>query len=112
MGARFVELLALLLARKNSECGLTPPGGTDDSSPARRFVSVWRPVPILLVVVLRPRSYRTLRDGSFEGRFPRHFVPGYDRCRPSGTRWQTFAAASWISPGAARADRSGSNNSI
>src|SRR5580693_9237001 len=21
------------------------------------------------------RSYRTLRDGSFEGRFPRHFVP-------------------------------------
>ena len=25
------------------------------------------------------------RDG-----FPRHFVPGYDRCRPSGTRWQTF----------------------
>src|ERR1700734_2882344 len=36
------------------------------------------------------RSYRTLRDGSFEGRFPRHFVPGYDRCGPSGTRWQTF----------------------
>ena len=26
----------------------------------------------------------------FEGRFPRHFVPGYDRCCPSGTRWQTF----------------------
>jgi hypothetical protein len=25
------------------------------------------------------RSYRTLGDGSFEGRFPRHFVPGYDR---------------------------------
>ena len=25
------------------------------------------------------RSYRTLRDGSFEGRWPRHFVPGYDR---------------------------------
>jgi hypothetical protein len=23
------------------------------------------------------RSSRTLRDGSFEGRFPRHFVPGY-----------------------------------
>ena len=36
------------------------------------------------------RSYRTLRDGSFEGRFPRHFVPGYDRCCPYGTRWQTF----------------------
>jgi hypothetical protein len=30
------------------------------------------------------RSYRTLRDGSFEGRFPRHLVPGYDRCCPSG----------------------------
>src|SRR5271155_5285283 len=36
------------------------------------------------------RSYRTLRDGSFEGRFPWHFVPGYDRCCPSGTRLQTF----------------------
>jgi hypothetical protein len=24
------------------------------------------------------RTYRTLRDGSFEGRFSRHFVPGYD----------------------------------
>src|SRR6202035_2640670 len=31
-----------------------------------------------------PRSYHTLRDGSFEGRFPRHFVPGYDRCCPYG----------------------------
>ena len=30
------------------------------------------------------RSYRTLRDGSFEGRFPRHFVPGYDRIVPPG----------------------------
>ena len=30
------------------------------------------------------------RDGSFEGRFPRHFVPGYDRCCPYGTRLQTF----------------------
>ena len=36
------------------------------------------------------RSYRTLRDGSFEGRFPRHFVPGYDRGCPYGTCWQTF----------------------
>src|ERR1700675_512785 len=36
------------------------------------------------------RLYRTLRDGSFEGRFPRHFVPGYDRCCPYGTRLQTF----------------------
>jgi hypothetical protein len=24
-------------------------------------------------------------DGSFEGRFSNHFVPGYDRCRPYGT---------------------------
>jgi hypothetical protein len=39
------------------------------------------------------RSYRTLRDGSFEGRFPRHFVPGYDRCRPSGTRCGHFGTA-------------------
>jgi len=36
------------------------------------------------------RSDRTLRDGSFEGRFPRHFVPGYDRRVPPGRRWQTF----------------------
>ena len=36
------------------------------------------------------RSYRTLRDGSFEGRFPRHFMPGYDRCCPYVTRFQTF----------------------
>ena len=34
-----------------------------------------------------------LRDGSLEGRFPRHFVPGYDRCCPSGTRLQTFRNA-------------------
>jgi hypothetical protein len=40
----------------------------------------------IVLVVLRTRSYRTLRDGSFEGRFSRHFVPGYDRCRPSGTK--------------------------
>src|SRR5580693_2995196 len=37
------------------------------------------------------RSYRTLRDGSFEGRFPRHFVPGYDRCCPYGTGLPTCA---------------------
>jgi hypothetical protein len=30
------------------------------------------------------RSYRTLRDGSFEGRLTRHFVPGYDRTVPPG----------------------------
>jgi hypothetical protein len=29
-------------------------------------------------------SYRALRDGSFEGHFPRHFVPGYDRVVPPG----------------------------
>jgi hypothetical protein len=32
--------------------------------------------------------------GSFEGRFPRHFVPGYDRCCPYGTRWQTLRNSS------------------
>ena len=35
-------------------------------------------------------SYRTLRDGSFGVVLSRHFVPGYDRCCPYGTRWQTF----------------------
>jgi hypothetical protein len=30
------------------------------------------------------RSSRTLRDGSFEGRFPRHFVPGYYHAVPPG----------------------------
>jgi hypothetical protein len=30
------------------------------------------------------RSYRTLRDGSFERRFPRHFVLGYDHAVPLG----------------------------
>jgi hypothetical protein len=30
------------------------------------------------------RSYRSLRDGSFEGRFSRHFVPGYDLIVPPG----------------------------
>jgi hypothetical protein len=30
------------------------------------------------------RSYRTLRDGSLEGRFPRHFMPGYDHAVPPG----------------------------
>jgi len=29
----------------------------------------------IVLVVLRTRSCRTLRDGSFEGRFSRHFVP-------------------------------------
>ena len=30
------------------------------------------------------RSYRTLRDGSFGVRCPRHFVPGYDHAVPPG----------------------------
>ena len=30
------------------------------------------------------RSFRTLRDGSFGVRCPRHFVPGYDRAVPPG----------------------------
>jgi hypothetical protein len=29
-------------------------------------------------------SYRTLRDGCFGWRRPRHFVPGYDRTVPPG----------------------------
>src|SRR5580693_2629650 len=37
------------------------------------------------------RSYRTLRDGSFDGRFPRHFVPGYDRVVPTGRAFRHFA---------------------
>jgi hypothetical protein len=32
------------------------------------------------------RSYRTLRDGSLVGRFPRHFVPGYDQPVPPGQK--------------------------
>ena len=31
------------------------------------------------------RSYRTLRDGALEGRFPKHFVPDHDRRCLSGT---------------------------
>jgi hypothetical protein len=38
----------------------------------------------IVLVVLRTRSYRTLRDGSFGWRFSRHFVPGYDRTVPPG----------------------------
>jgi hypothetical protein len=40
------------------------------------------------------RSYRTLRDGSFEGRFPRHFVPGYDQPVPPGQKPFTHRRAS------------------
>jgi hypothetical protein len=32
------------------------------------------------------RPYRTLRDGTFEGPFARHFVPGYDRVVPPGQK--------------------------
>src|SRR6476659_3479198 len=38
------------------------------------------------------RSYRTLRDGSLGGRFPRHFVPGYDHTVP-GTKYILSAEA-------------------
>jgi hypothetical protein len=34
--------------------------------------------------IAAPGSYRTLRDGAFEGQYPRHFVPGYDRVVPPG----------------------------
>jgi hypothetical protein len=37
-------------------------------------------------------SYRTLRDGPLGGRFPRHFVPGYDHAVPLG-RNRFFAQA-------------------
>ena len=43
--------------------------------------------------ISRARSYRTLRDGSFEGRFPRHFVPGYDRFVPPGRACRRLATA-------------------
>jgi hypothetical protein len=45
------------------------------------------------------RSYRTLRDGTFEGPFPRHFVPGYDRVVPSG-RGPAGGLSSFKCPGA------------
>src|ERR1700680_3964164 len=43
------------------------------------------------------RSYRTLRDGSFEGRFPRHFVPGYYQLslRDKAIRPSKRIALSW-----------------
>jgi hypothetical protein len=40
------------------------------------------------------RSHRTLRDGCFEGRFSRHFVPVYDRCCRTGRAGRHFAIAS------------------
>ena len=32
------------------------------------------------------RSYRTQGDGSFEGRFTKHFVPGYNQPVPPGRK--------------------------
>jgi hypothetical protein len=41
-----------------------------------------------------PPSDRTLRDGSFGRRWPRHFVPGYDRTVPAGHSQQALARGS------------------
>jgi hypothetical protein len=46
-----------------------------------------REIPLELAA---PDHTGTLLDGSFEGRFPRRSVPGYDRCCLSRTRLQTF----------------------
>jgi hypothetical protein len=53
-------------------------------------IVAWHEVPGKRTGISWARSDRALRNGSFERRFPRHFVPGYDRCCPYGTRWQTF----------------------
>jgi hypothetical protein len=37
------------------------------------------------------RSYRNLRDDALEGRFSRHFVPGYDRVVPPGQ----YGSSAW-----------------
>ncbi len=45
------------------------------------------------------RSYRTLRDGSFRGGFPRHFVPGYDQPVPPGQKpFANRRASQWQFP--------------
>src|ERR1700722_57004 len=49
----------------------------------------------IVLVVLRTRSYRTLRDGSFAWRFSRHFVPGYDRTVPPGQFATGFSYMLW-----------------
>ena len=36
-------------------------------------------------------THRTLRDGSLGWRFPRHFVPGYDRTVPPGLEHRAAA---------------------
>jgi hypothetical protein len=60
-------------------------------------------LPVALHPASQRRSYLQLRTGqysrpertftlllmrTFRRTFPRHFVPGYDRCCPSGTRLQ------------------------
>jgi hypothetical protein len=62
-------------------------------------------LPVALHSASQRRSYLQLRTGqcsrpegtftlllvrTFRRTFPRHFVPGYDRCCPYGTRWQRF----------------------
>jgi hypothetical protein len=66
--------------------------------------STWRPFPREYLWIGYARSYRTLRDGTFEGHFPRHFVPGYDRCCPSGTRTcrEVLALSNVQTPGKAK----------
>ena len=55
------------------------------------------------------RPYRTLRDGSFEGRFPRHFVPGYGQPVPPGQKRfaiegsRNYLSAYGLVPGASEA---------
>jgi hypothetical protein len=49
------------------------------------------PVGVCPIWISCARSHRTLRDGSFDGRFPRHFVPGYDRVVPPGRAFGHFA---------------------
>ena len=76
------------------------PEGRCDRSLAR---SAWdsatqksRPVGYGLIragVRTGTRSYRTLRDGSLGGRFPRHFVPGYDHAVPLGLNYILRAEA-------------------
>ena len=78
------------------------PEGRYDRSLAR---SAWgsatqksRPVGYGLIragVRTGTRSYRTLRDDPLRGRFPRHFVPGYDHAVPLGPN--TFSAPSFDS---------------
>ncbi len=83
------------------------PEGQHDSSRAR---SAWRAPPqkirpvgygVILAGVRTNRSRTSLgpiipypTGRFFRGRFPRHFVPGYDRCVPTGRACKRFATAS------------------